>query len=417
MKTIAGILSLVSLLVFTTDCKREEKQEEAGTVKAQLKSAQLVSASNKFGINLFKTVQQQDTGNNLFISPFSAMEALSMTYNGANGVTESEMADVLGFSGYTDTEINEYNQSLTNALVSADVKVQFEVANSIWYDSGFTVLQSFIDINKKYYDAEVASLDFDSPDAVNTINGWVSDKTHGKILSIIDAIPDYVVMYLINAIYFKGTWQYQFDKSKTMSAGFYLEDGSIVNHQQMAMEAEINYYEDEDFQAVELPYNNGTFNFRILLPRSGKNVNDLVSDIDYIKWAEIKGSMSKTKVVVKIPKFKFEMYYLLNDPLINMGMVSAFGNADFSGIDGYYDLYISRVIHKTFIDLNEEGTEAAAVTAVEIGELSAAPVNDDKVKYLIANKPFAFAITEKSTGAILFIGKMADPTDEKVEIQ
>jgi serine protease inhibitor len=415
MKTITGLLTLISLAILLSDCKREEKQDEAGTVKAQLKSAQLVNASNKFGLNLFKAVQQQVLDSNILISPFSALEALSMTYNGANGATETEMAEVLGFSGYTDTEVNEYNQSLTNALVSADAKVKFEVANSIWYDSGFTVLQSFIDVNKKYYDAEVSALEFSSPGAVGIINGWVSEKTHGKIPTIIDKIPGGVVMYLINAIYFYGSWQYQFDKSKTSGTDFYIEGGSSINHLQMTLEAEINYYENDDFQAVELPYNNGTFNFRILLPRSGKNVNKIISNFDDAKWMDLTGSMFKTKVVVKIPKFKFEMDCLLNDPLKSLGMVSAFGGADFSGIDGYQDLFITRVIHKTFIDLNEEGTEAAAVTAVELGKSSTG--SDDKIKYFTANKPFIYAITEKSTDAILFIGKMMDPTVENVKLK
>jgi serine protease inhibitor len=406
MKNVTRIIVAFGVISSLYSCKKESQGNNNVTVKAQLKSAQLVSASNKFGINLFKAVQHQDSDKNLFISPFSALEALSMTYNGANGVTEAEMADVLGFSGYSDTAVNEYNQSLSKALIAADEKVKFEVANSIWYKTGFNVLQSFIDVNKKYYDAEVSALDFSNPDAVNTMNSWVSEKTHGKIPTIIDAIPDYVVMYLINAIYFKGTWRYQFDKSKTAEADFYLEDGSDVSHQQMAIEAEIYYYEDDDFQAIELPYNNGTFNFRILLPKSGKKINNIISNLDDAKWADITNSMVKTKTVVKIPKFKFEMSFLLNDALISLGMVSAFDNADFSSIDGAYDLFISRVIQKTYIDVNEEGTEAAAVTAVEVGVTSVGP---DNAKYFIANRPFIYAITEKSTGAILFIGKMKKP--------
>jgi serine protease inhibitor len=414
IKNRRTILLMVVLCSFFSCKKDNNPGNDTTTVKAQLKSAQIVDASNKFGINLFKAVQQRDTGINLFISPFSALEALSMTYNGANGITKTEMSDVLGFSGYTDTEVNEYNKSLTNALVDADNKVKFEVANSIWYRIGFNVLQSFIDVNKNYYDAEVSALDFSSPNAVNTINGWVSDKTHGKIPTIIDAIPDYVVMYLINAIYFKGTWQYQFDKSKTESVDFYLENGSAVKHQQMAMEAEINYYKNDEYQAVELPYGNETFNFFMILPRSGKSLNDIIAHLDDASWTNVSASMVKTKMIVKIPKFKLEMSGLLNESLKSMGMVSAFDDADFSGIDGAFDLFITRVIHKTYINLDEEGTEAAAVTAVEIGKTSVGP---DDEKYFIANRPFVYAIIEKSTGAILFIGKMMNPIVGKTDLQ
>ncbi len=417
MKNLLFVLTLILGGLCFFGCKKDVvKNSIKEDVKSQLKSAQIVNASNKFCFELFSKVQDKAPDKNLFISPFSTMEALSMTYNGAAGTTKNEMSNVLGFTGYSDQQINEYNQSLTTALTGADEKVIFEVANSIWYKQGFNVLQSFLNVNSEYYDAEVKSLDFTSPDAVTTINNWVDAKTHDKIQTIIDEIPSGVVMYLINAIYFKGTWQFQFDKTKTTTTDFFLSDGTTVQQEQMSMEAEINYYSNDDFQVVELPYGDGTFNFVIILPAPGKNVNDITSGLTDIKWNEIIDSMSKVKVVVNIPKFNFEFNSLLNDPLINIGMISAFdsNNADFSGIDSLRDLYISRVIHKTYISLDEEGTEAAAVTAVEVKPTCVGP---DGTKYFIANKPFIYAITEKSTGAVLFIGKMLDPTVSSVELK
>jgi len=416
MKNSFLIKILIVGVLFLNGCKSEDNPKKTNDVKSQLKSAQIVNASNKFCFELLRSVQNKAPDQNLFISPFSTMEALSMTYNGAAGSTKFEMAGVLGFLQYSDKEINEYNQSLTTALKQADVKVVFEVANSIWYKNGFSVLQSFLDVNHDYYDAEVKSLDFSSPVAVTTINNWVDAKTHDKIKTIIDQIPDNVVMYLINAIYFKGIWQFQFDKTKTIKTDFYLEDGATVQHDQMSMEAEINYYSNNDFQVIELPYGDGTFNFVIVLPSPGRNVNDIIVNLTDNKWNDIVDSMSKVKVVVKMPKFKFEFNSLLNEPLINIGMINAFipDSADFSRIDSLRDLYISRVIHKTYINLDEEGTEAAAVTAVEVGETAYGP---DETKYFTANRPFIYAITEKSTGAVLFIGKMLDPTIIKVDLQ
>jgi serine protease inhibitor len=420
MKSTLFLILLVVSSLYFAGCKKDNTPNlSTNDVKSKLKSAQIVNASNKYCFELFKSIQNKAPDKNLFISPFSTMEALSMAYNGAAGTTKDEMAGVLGFSQYSDKEINEYNQSLTSALIQADEKVKFEVANSIWYKQGFPVLQSFLDVNSEYYDAEVKALDFSSPDAVTTINNWVDAKTHDKIQTIIDAIPPEAVMYLINAIYFKGSWQYEFDKTKTTTTDFYLTDGSTVQQNQMSMETSLNYYSSADFEVVELPYGSGAFNFMIVLPLPGKNINDITTGLTDTKWADIINSMNKVKIVVKMPKIKFELNSLLNDPLINLGMKSAFNAdiADFSRIDSARDLFISRVIHKTYIDLDEEGTEAAAVTAVEFEATAILNGPEDKPIFFVANRPFIYAITEKSTGAVLFIGKMLDPTVSKVDIQ
>jgi len=416
MKNLSNYVLLLFIIACILSCKKGDGPINNGntiSVKDQLKSPEIVQASNKFGFNLFKAIEKNAPDKNIFISPFSALEALSMTYNGANGLTKTEMAGVLGFTGYSDDEVNKYNQSLTNALLKADNKVKFEVANSIWYDKYFHVLKSFLDVNRIYYNAEVSSLDFQSSDALITINNWVNSKTNGKIPTILDQLPANAVMYLINAIYFYGTWKYQFDKSKTIEADFIKEDGTTVQQQQMNIEEDINYFGNDDFQMAGLPYGNGTFNFIMILPGEGKNIEDILTGLNSSKWDSLIYSMQKQKVNVKMPKFKFEFRDSMNTPLKSIGMTSAFnpGSADFSRIDSLKDFFISRVLQKTYINLNEEGTEAAAVTVVEISKTTAfVPL------VFNANRPFIYAITEQSTGAVLFIGKMMDPTEVKVEL-
>ena len=415
MKT--KILSLiVGCICFTTACSDDNAGNAVNDVKSQLKSAQLVEASNEFGINLFKKTNDLAPDKNLFVSPFSALQALSMTYNGANGITKSEMAKALCFKDASDAQVNEYNQSLAKALLNADSKVLFEIANSIWYRQEYNVFPAFIEVSQNSYNAEVKPCNFSDPSTLNAINDWCKNKTHEKIPTILDQIPDKAFMYLINAIYFKGSWQYSFDKAKTQTADFYLSNDAKVGHSQMMLQTKLKYFSNNDYSMVELPYGSGTFNFVILLPNYNKTVDDIINNMSPQQWKESMTNMTKNDVVVKMPKFKLECEGLLNKPLKIMGMPTAFEDttADFSKITTDVGLYISRVIHKTFIDLNEEGTEAAAVTAVEMSFTSIGG-ETNTTKWFTANKPFVYAITEKSTGAILFIGKMINPTEEKTK--
>lgn len=415
-----AILFITIITVFY-GCKKDvvtHSTDDPGHVKENLKSAKIVSASNQFAFGINRSFNQRAGDNNYFISPFSMVEALSMAYNGAGGNTKNQMAQVLGFSNYSSDEINNYNQSLAEALLSADSKVQFEIANSIWYRLGFHVLSPFISVNENYYGAEVDSLNFSSPEALSIINGWVNNKTHGKIPTILDEIPGDAVMYLINAIYFKGMWQYQFDSTKNTIADFYKEDGSIIQDTLMQLQQNLNYCHTDGYSAVELPYGNSAFNMVLVMPDTGK-ISDFIATLTGSKWSNLISAMKTTDVVVKMPKFHLELNTLLNQPLINLGMEDAFDpiKADFSGIDGAQDLFISRVIHKTYIDLSEVGTEAAAVTAIEF-KISATPdQTEPKTQWFVANRPFVYAIVEKSTGVVLFLGKEVNPTIYSVDIQ
>ena len=251
-------------------------------------------------------------------------------------------------------------------------------------------------------------MDFNRPDAKDIINQWVSDQTNELIEEIIDNIPPEAVMYLINAIYFKGTWTYEFDPEETELKPFHPEQAPDLNVSTMSQETALNYYQDDLMQMVELPYGDEKYSMLVFLPAGIHSCSDIQAAMNSDNLDTWTNQLTETNVRVQLPKFKFETFKLLNDPLSEMGMEIAFTDAaDFTGINPAGNLFISRVLHKTFIDVNEEGTEAAAVTAVEISLTSIDP--DPQPVEFIADKPFLFLIHENSSGSILFIGKLSRP--------
>ncbi len=404
-KNLALALGLLGAL--SLNCQRDHTTAPVKNTVREMTTLekQVAAADNIFGINLFKAISDAQPDSNLFISPLSVSYALGMTLNGAVGQTYEDMQNTLGFADLSEDQINETFQSLMTLLVNLDPNVQFEIANSIWYRQGFDVLQDFIDVNRTYFDAEVRSLDFSSAQAPGIINGWVSDKTHGRIEEVIDAIDPLTVMFLINAIYFKGTWTYQFEPDQTQDAQFNTLDGSQVPCRMMQMEADLAYLETPEFQAVDLPYGDEHFSMTVFLPRNGITVNDLIATITPQNWAAWLGQLSETTLTLALPKFKVEYEIKLNDVLTALGMDIAFdpGRADFSRISDTTNLYISHVRHKTFVEVDEEGTEAAAVTVVEIRYTSTGTT-------FRADRPFFFVIRENQADTILFIGKIVAPT-------
>ena len=368
----------------------------------------IVESDNNFGLKLFKRISEAEKDKNLFISPLSVSMALGMTLNGANGSTEEAMKTTLELEGLNMQQINKSYQSLIELLTNLDPKVVFEIANSIWYRQEFTFKQEFIDTNKIYFNAEVRSLNFNSPDAPTIINQWVDDKTHGKIEEIVDSISSDVVMYLINAIYFKGIWTYEFEKSQTMDDQFNLIEGSVVPCKMMSQKGDFKYVETPDFQAIDLPYGDGDFSMTIFLPKSNKSIDSLIDKFNQTNWNLWINSFRKCEGTIQLPKFTLEYEITLNNILQALGMAIAFDpdNADFSGIySGTERLFISKVKHKTFIEVNEEGTEAAAATSVEI-VLTA--VGGPKFT-MRADHPFIFVIRENHSHTILFMGKILKP--------
>jgi serpin B len=369
---------------------------------------QLITTSNRFAFNLFReVVRQGNPDSNVFISPLSAAMALGMTYNGARGETQTAMAHTLGLEDLTTQEANESFRSLIDLLRSLDPKVDFKLANSIWYRLGFTPRPEFLDLNRQYFDAEVSGLNFGSADAVATINDWVNANTNGKIPTIIDGISDDIVMLLINAIYFKGTWVYQFDKSRTRDEPFTLRNGTTRSVPTMHHEGpvHVNYYRGQGFQAVDLGYGASAYSMTVLLPDAARDVDSLVAGLSTDGWSSVVDGLASESVRVALPKFRLEWGDSLNGVLRALGMGVAFTDqADLSGIAGNPgDLFISYVKQKTFVDVNEEGTEAAAVTVVGVGVTSAGP------QEFRVDRPFVFLIRERFSGTILFIGKIMNP--------
>ncbi|MGI9175585.1 MAG: serpin family protein [Rhodothermales bacterium] len=364
--------------------------------------AQVSEADNRFGLKLFRALSEDERDENLFISPLSVSMALGMTLNGADGETYTAMQETLELAGLSEEEINTSYQSLIELLTNLDRKVIFEIANSIWYRQGFAVEPPFIDASQTYFDAAIREADFGSPAAVVAINGWVEEQTRGKIDEIIDEIDPDIVMFLINAIYFKGTWTYEFDEDDTRDEAFTQHDGTDVQVPMMRQEADLPYFETEAFQAVDLPYGDSLFSMTILLPREGHDVDDLADALDPAQWNDWVGRFATREVDLRLPRFKLEYEKELNDVLKSLGMEVAFtGLADFTRINRNGGLYIDYVKHKTFVEVNEEGTEAAAVTVVAIAFTSAGGGTAMHV-----NRPFVFAIRERHSGTILFIGKV-----------
>ena len=402
------IVSLISIVILVSACERKFSTDSLSgenpvVINRDATSMEkaLVQADNRFGFDLFSELARESVDSNLVLSPYSVAMALGMTLNGAAGQTEAAMRQTLALTGMTQEDINAGYQSLMELLMGQDADVILEIANSIWYKLGYPVQPTFLEINQTYFDAVVRELDFSLPNAVDIINGWIADKTHGKIENALDFIPPMTVMYLINAIYFKGAWAYQFDPENTFNTPFQTPAGPKPC-QMMNQHATFLYFHTEDFQAIDLPYGNGKYSMSLILPGAEKSVDDIVPLFTKENWQNWITRFDSTELDLGLPRFKIEYGTLLNDALMGLGMGVAFGGgADFSRIYPDGDIYISRVIHKTFIEVNEEGTEAAAVTIVELRELSAG-------LSMVVNRPFIFVIHDHNTGAILFMGKVVD---------
>ncbi len=370
----------------------------------------LIDADNRFAIKLLKqaTAETRDTLPNLFVSPLSVAMALGMAYNGAAGSTEDSMRVALELDGMSVAEVNEGYRSLIALLRGLDPGVRFTIANSIWYLEGYDVEQSFLDANRTYYDARVSALDFASPAAVTTINDWVSEQTRGVIPKIVDQIPDGMRLYLIDAIYFKGSWTAQFDRHLTQPRPFRLPDGSSVNVPTMTHGKEVSVRAAwlSGARVVDLPYSGQAFSLTIVLPAENASVEDLVAGLTADQWNTWIAGLDSTKAEIYLPKFKLENNLSLIPTLATLGMGIAFrcppDGADFTRIHTPSELCITEVKHKTYIDVNEEGTEAAAVTSVGVGVTSAPPS-------IQIDRPFLFALRENLSGTILFMGVIRHP--------
>jgi serine protease inhibitor len=370
----------------------------------------LAAANTRFGFKLFREVANQSAGKNVFISPASVALCLAMAYNGAEAETKQAMAAALEIQNISLDELNRAYADLKAALENPDPKVQLQIANSLWARRGLEFKPDFIQRNKQFFGAKVTELDFDNPNAAATINRWVSDNTKGKIAKIVDSISPDSILFLINAIYFKGAWAKEFDKAKTKEDVFTPASGAQKRLPMMQKSGSFNYYEGRDFQAVSLPYGGGRASMYIFLPSSGSGLQGFQKGLSESAWNTWMNEFRETEGDLSLPRFKVEYEITLNNALKAIGMGAAFDErrANFRGmIESAANVYISQVKHKTFAEVNEEGTEAAAVTSTEMRATSA--MRPRQRFRMVVDRPFFFAIRDNSSGALLFMGAITDP--------
>lgn len=412
MKNNSIILLSLLILICTSGCNLWNSDEPLRELSSS--ERELIEADNSFGLKLFKEINSRETDSNVFISPLSISMALGMTYNGAAGSTEEAMRTTLEFGNLSRDEINESYKSLIELLEGIDTDVEFNIANSIWYRDDYTFEQDFFDRCGEYFDARVSGLDFGKPqEAKDTMDNWVDENTNGKIEEIVDVVdPINDMMFLINAIYFNGTWTYQFNEEDTKDELFYLSGGGTKECKMMEVLSEFKCFEDSNAQVIDIPYGDGNYSMTAVIPYYGEDIDQMITGLTQEKWDEWINSFSEDSVNLFFPKLKLE--YKIDKNLLtvlsDMGMEIAFDpfEADFTGMYAPGNIYISRIIHKTFLEVDEEGTEAAAATVVAMTLGS----SEGSYPEIRLNRPFLFAIRENHSGAILFIGKIIKPVWE-----
>jgi serine protease inhibitor len=408
---LTGLFALVVLAACSDPNAPSGRAQPITALPRTLSSGEqaVIVGSNAFGFGLLRELDRTRADSNIFMSPLSASMALGMTMNGSAGQTFDEMRTALAFGTRSGAEINASYRSLIDLLRGLDKAVDFRIANAIWYRAGFPFEQTFLDESRQFFDARVSGLDFGAPTAVPTINDWVNQSTNGKIDKIVEGpIASDVVMYLINAIYFNGSWTTRFDKSQTRPDQFTTVSGTTAPIAMMRRTETVRVAETADAQVLDLPYGGGAFSMTILLPKPGKSIGAVVSSLTADSWQAAVSNTTARSVELQMPKFSLRWEALLNDPLQALGMRQAFegGRADFSRMSSTAGdrLYISRVKQKSFVDVHEEGTEAAAVTSVEIRVTCACGPQVIRI-----DRPFMFAIRERLSGTIIFLGKIVRP--------
>lgn len=420
------IISAVSAtgLLFLFPYQPDQPPKADDTNATQYGTQEVVNAVNQFAFDLYYQLEQSETGN-IFYSPYSIFSALAMTYEGAKGETAEEMESVLHFPEVDTLRANF--AAIYNNINKEDKEYELKTGNALWVQQDYPFLDDYLNIVERYYGGKAVNVDFvrEPEKSIQTINSFIEEQTNGKIKDLIPegAINELTRLVLTNAIYFKGTWEWEFDKSDTKEKDFKITPKEVVKIQMMHMDpdkTEFNYAELEKLQILELPYKGENISMLILLPKQGETYdyeteeiivyNYTLGDIELSaeKLNEYKAHMKETKLdSISVPKFEFDTKYFMKEVLSAMGMHSAFSSdADFSGIDGKRNLFINQVIHQAYVNVDEEGTEAAAATAVGMVE-TAMPRN---MKIFNADHPFIFIIQEKETGAILFLGKVVNPT-------
>ncbi len=412
MKTI-----LLSMILFTfclLSCTNEDdgnfgKDTPRYDIPLSTKSGEINTQVQKFSFDLYREVAKTEKEENFCLSPLSASLCLGMIMNGADGNTYAEMQKTLGFEGFTNQQINEYVQMMQTELPKLDGRTIFTNANSLWIRNGYTLLPEFIQTNKTYYDAEVCNEPFDNS-TLEKINSWCNKKTNGLIPEIINGIPDDIISYLINAIYFKGVWTNEFKKSDTKDEPFYMANGQTIQVPTMKQTQSNNFFADEEVMAVELPYGNRAFSMFLFIPADPdkKSIDDIIKGLDQETWQKWNEQLHTSTMTIHLPRFLIKTEKDLIETLNSLGIKDAFNDysANFTKMSITKGLYIGLLKQKTYIELNESGTEAAAVTIGGMTSESAFPSLPTEIRF---DHPFGYVLKEKSTGAILFAGKVGKP--------
>lgn len=400
---ISGLLASCELF------KGDPLPTEPVPIDLTLKQKEVVASANKFAFDLFVPVLTENNGaENIMISPFSITSALSMTLNGAAGETFDAMKTTLCYGDQTIEEINDTYLKLMTDMVPVDQRVTMEIANSVWVRENLDVVPDFITALKTWYLAQAESFNPADPGAADMVNGWIAEKTHDKIQKMLDSMDPDIAMLLINAIYFKGKWSSEFDKDDTETLPFYVTPDSPVQVPMMKQTHNFAVADAGNATLVELPYGQGNYSMVVMLPDEGFTVTDAVATLTSENWEAWMTHLETgiTEVDLSMPRFKYEYKRTLNDDLKALGMEIAFDpiNADFSNMC-YHQLVISFVLHQTFIETNEEGTEAAAATVVGMID-TAMPLTTT----ININRPFLYFIRETTTGTIVFMGLVTDPS-------
>lgn len=371
-------------------------------------NSRLIDANTQFSLKLLLEIAQQNSSKNIFVSPYCLAVALAMTYNGATGETHEAMAKALELQGINLEEVNQANAVLRETLKNLEPNLQLYIANSLWTKEEIAFHPEFVQLNKKFYQAKLQELNFNDPKAPSIINNWIKQSTNGKIDKIIDQIEPNSILFLINAAYFKGNWSTPFPQTATKDHPFTLLDGTQKQHPMMFQSGNYQYQHNDTFQAISLAYGEGRFSMYIFLPNNEVDLNGFYEKLNADNWEKWMNQFALQQGSIGLPRFKFEYSIELNDALKALGMEIAFDceSADFSGMRPIPpNLCINKIKHKTFIEVNEEGTEASAATAVEMVVKSFMP---EKEFNMVVDHPFFCTIQDNQTGTILFMGSIVD---------
>lgn len=392
-------------LLLAVSCKNTTVNPNPTTDGELRVSAPFADQTSQFAFDLAKrVVSQENPSKNVFISPLSLHIALGMILNGANGQTAQEIQKTLKLDAQTLAEANRTYQNLLENLPSVDPKVTMTLANSVWYRNTFQVENAFQELLKQTFHAQVSAQDFNDPATVTKINDWASQHTNGKIPKVLDQIQPDNVMFLLNALYFKGDWTTQFKPDQTTDTPFKLASGGTTTVRMMRLDTDLNRAFQPNYLAFELPYGNGKFAMTVLLPAENTTADAVLNNLNNSDWTKLQKSMTLAHMDIGLPKFTMSYEIRLNNALSALGMPTAFTDkADFTKINTKEGLTLSFVKQNTFISVDEQGTEAAAVT-------TGGMVTTSVQLPTLCDRPFVFVIHEKSSGTILFVGKIADPT-------